>query len=221
MPTTSYLSTIHPAWSLERQRAAIGADGGTEYVDEVSTAARKRRDPAVLKARADLLRPSSRQTASKICICVASPSCLAFSPDDLSATLAAAADRHATVRFADTGIEIAPRPETMLVDTVARQFSVALRRRGLHRPHAEIAEERRKDTLRRIDLIRADWPKPEPSTAELLARAGVKSGKPMAPATAREHLGPRPAAQRAYQLERNREAGRAAARARKQEAAKV
>jgi hypothetical protein len=55
----------------------------------------------------------------------------------------------------------------------------------------------------------------EPSTRELLAMAGPKKGKPMAPATAKAHLGSRRAAQADYEREQNREAGRAAARAKK------
>lgn len=215
MAKKAYLSTIHPAWSLERQRALLGPDAGTEYVDEFGPVHRKRRDPAVLKDRAALLRPTSRQDADDL-ISVAAPSCFAFSPDDFSAALAAAATRGATVRFLDTGTEIPPRPETQLVDQVARQFAVALRRRGLHHTREEIAEQRRKDTLRRIALIADDWPKREHSTQDLLARAGTKK-HPMAPATAKDHLGSRPEMQRNYDRERAREAGRRAARERKRQ----
>ena len=203
----AYLSNLCAAWPIERQQAVLG-NRSPVYLDRLSAKAIRNADPKAMRERAAMLMPTSRQEPERIV--VASFRCLAASWQDFAAVIAAAAARNATLHALDTGVTIEPHAAGQLVADEIAAFGRAVRRGGKGRKPEEIAEDRRKDTLRRIDLIRDDWRKPEPPTPELLARAGVKPGKPMAPATARAHLGSRPAAQHAYQMEQNREAGRRA-----------
>ena len=216
MVEKAYLSNICAAWPIERQQAALG-DRSPVYQDHASAKSIRNSTAAALKERATLLAPTSRQTPEQIT--VASFRCLALSWQDFAAVIAAAFGRRATLHALDTGETISPDASPAVVAEAIAAFGRVVRRGGKGRTKQEIAAETRVETLRRIELIRADWPKPEPSTRELLALAGVKPGRPMAPSTAREHLGRRPEVQAAYQRELNREAGRAAARARKKEQA--
>jgi hypothetical protein len=201
----AYLSNLCAAWPIERQQAVLG-ERNRVYLDKLSAKAIRNGDTKAMKERAAMLRPTSRQEPERIV--VASFRCLAATWQDFAGVIASAAARNATLHALDTGVTIEPHAAGQLVADEIAAFGRAVRRGGKGRTPEEIAEERRADTLRRIDLIREDWPKPEPSTAELLARAGVKPGKPMAPATARAHLGNRPKVQHAYQMEQNRQAGR-------------
>ena len=203
----AYLSTICAAWPIERQQAALG-DRKPVYMDKLGPKAIRNGNPAALVERAAMLKPTSRKLPEQIT--VASFRCLAFSVVDLAAVIAAAAARCATLHALDTGVTIQPDAAGALVADQIAAFGKVVRRGGQGRTHAEIAEQREADSAERCKLIAPDWPKPTPPTRELLVRAGVKPGKPMARATAIKHLGPRPAAQRAYQNELNREAGRRA-----------
>jgi hypothetical protein len=209
MIVRTYLSNISRRWPIEKQRALLGKRT-PEYLDDLRPAALKRRNAKDLKERAQLLRPTSR-TDGEI-IEVASFQVLAWSHKDFCEVIAAASARRATLRALDTGHEVAPHPAAEAVAREVQEFIRIVQARGLGRSPAEIAEERRADTVRRIGLIAADWPKPsaEVSTKALLERAGIKPGKPMAAATARRLLGPRDEAQRTYAIKAAQAAGRAA-----------
>ena len=213
MNERAYLSNITPLWPIARQREVLGARQA-EYVDELRPAALKRREAADLKQRAVLLAPTARRTGEVIE--VAAWACLAWTWQDFADVIAAAHRRHATLRALDTGAEIPPDATPDVVAGAIQAFAKASKGRGVAMTRDEVAAQRKAETLVRIDRIRALWPLPssQHSTKALLALAGYKK-RPMAMATAREHLGRRPEVQRAYQNELNREAGQAAARERR------
>ena len=211
MTKKAYFSNLSAGWPLSRQRELLG-DVERAYEDKLGPGAIKARQAAALKERAAMLRPTRRATDETIL--VAAPTVLAFDRKDFGVAVAAASARNATLVFVAAGLTLPPAPTTAVLAELFGLFDKQHQTRGLHKTRKDRGAERAADAKRRAGLIAADWPKPEPSTAELLARAG-KDGRPMAPGTARAYLGPRPAAQKAYQNELNREAGRAAARARK------
>ena len=198
---------------MTRQRELLG-EVEREWVDEIKVSSRKRPVPENLPQRAVMLKPIGRERPEVIV--VASLACLALSWRDLGDVLVAAAERHATIRALDTGIEIPPSPGAELMNRAMQWFDAAHKRRGLGRTRGDIAAAKIEDTKKRIDLIRHLWPLKTHSTPELLKMAGNEK-HPMAPATAKAHLGSRPEVQANYEREQAREAGRAAARARKKE----
>ena len=206
-----YISNMHPGSSIAAQREAMaGVD--PIYVDELGPAARRRKDTAALKQRAVLLRPTSRAAGETIKV-LGLP-VLARGTLDLVDVLAKAAARNATILVMDTGLTLAPGADAATVHQAAADLEKAWRSPGLGKGRELAGERKIADTMRRIELIRADWPKPDAefTTPELLLRAGPRKGVMMAPATAKRHLDSRPEVQRAYAIEQAREAGRAAAR---------
>lgn len=203
-----YFSNISPRWPLEKQRALLGS-GQADYVDEIGPAAIKRREPVALKERTDLLRRTSRQTPEVIL--VAAWPVLAFGWTDFADVIAAAHRRNATLRAVSTGDEIPPDATPDVIAEAIKAFANEARSRGLARSRDELAEIKRQETLRRIEIIRPLWPLRTHATSALLEMAGT--GKhPMAPATAKAHLGSRPKVQADYEREQAREDGRKAAR---------
>jgi hypothetical protein len=108
-----YLSTICASvWPLERQERALAAwlaENPCEpvrYVDQIGPKARRNGNPAALKERANLLRPTARGEAELIVL----PSwrIFAFGGTDLAAAIAAAGARPATLLVLDRGIRIEP-----------------------------------------------------------------------------------------------------------------
>lgn len=208
-----YLSTIHPEWPLARQRKLLGMVE-REWVDEIKVSSRKRLQPEDLKQRAVMLKPIGRDRPETIV--VASLACLAVSWRDLGDVLVAAAERNATIRALDSGVEIPPSPGTALMNQAMQWFAAAHQRRGLGRTREEIALAKIEDTKARIERIRHLWPLRTHTKEELFAIAGEK-GKPLAPATAKRYLGSRHLAQAEHDRGQAREAGRQAARAKKKE----
>ena len=215
MDQRDYLSNIATAWPLDRQRETLG-EQDRAYVDELRPAALKRRDQADLERLAELLRPASRRTPETVR--VASFDVLAWTWQDFADVIAAAHRRNATLRALDTGAEIPPDATPDVVAEAIQAFARATRSRGLVKSRPEIAAERKADTLRRIGIIRPFWHLRQPATRELLAMAGSPK-HPMAPGTAKAHLGSRPKVQADYEREQASEPGRAAGRTRRKEQA--
>lgn len=214
MKTKAYFANLHPAWPIERQREILGEADAT-YTDKLGPTALKRRDPADLKDRANLLRPTSRRAPETIR--VASPVTFAFSRADFAMAVAAAHARMATLVFVAPGLTLPPAPEVETYDKLLASFDKQNRTRGLVMTRAERAALLIADTQRRAQIIKPYWHLPEEEwpKAKLLMMAGPRPGVPMSPANAKRELGSRHLAQAEYQRHLNREAGRAAARAKK------
>jgi hypothetical protein len=211
-----YLSTICPGvWPIDRQERLLAAwlAGNpcepVRYVDEIGPKARRNANGKALTQRANLLRPTTRGVLEMIVL--ASWRCFAFGGDDLAGAIAAAGARCATLVVLDRGIRIEPNAAGQTVATEIAEFGRMVRHKLTGRTRAEIAEEVRLETEARIELIRPYWPMDakEHPTPKLLAMAGRK-GKAMAYKTAKDHLGPRPVAQRTREIAEAREAGRRA-----------
>ena len=220
MADRGYISNLHPAYTVAAQREVL-AGITTLYVDELGPAARRRKDPADLKQRALMLRPTTRREGETIKIMALC--CMARTGLDFLAVLAAAAARNATIVALNSGRTIAPSASPAETLAAAQEVDGLWRRTGLGDARKAAAAAKVADTERRLGLIRDDWPKPDSefTTADLLHRAGSKPKRrgskwvPMAPITARLALGRRPEVQRAYANRLAQEAGRAAGRARR------
>lgn len=199
MAFKAYISNISRAWPAARQREIIGP-GGTEYEDVVKKTVLKRRDPASLKERATMLRPTARKTPQTIR--VAALPCLAWTWLDFVAVMAAASARNATIVSASSGLEVPPNPDMATVHRAMTEFASAKLRAqtepGREKGRAAAAALVVEDTKRRLALIEADWSRREYSTADLLARAG-RGKRPMAHATAVKALGKRAIARALYE----------------------
>lgn len=216
MSKRSYVSNLSPAWSVEKQEAMLGNAYGTVFRDILGPKALKDRDVSKMLGRAELLRSTGRNTNETIT--VASFAVLAWTWQDFGVVITAASGRQATLHALDTGWTLPPHAGPGEVIAALEAFRRVASVRRMLAGRDAVAAERKADTERRVALIADDWPKPKRSTPDLLMIAGPRPGVPMAPATARAHLGSRPKMQAAYSLERVREAGRVAGRAKGKEA---
>lgn len=169
-------------WSVERQRQALAEAGfeGPIYEDELTRAHLRGRNVAALQHRRDMLRPTSRTTEEVIL--VASIRVLALSPVDLTAALAAASARHATVRALDTGLEISPSAGAAEIAAATAAWDKARRddqtrdARGKGNEAAVQAAERRREAA--LAIARPLWGMPSedmPATT-IAERAGLSIG---------------------------------------------
>ena len=203
----AYFSNISAAWPMNRQEALVGQHERT-YADKLGKTAIRRQQVAALKERASMLRPTSRRDPERIVF--ASWAVLAFDAQDLGDVIKAAAARQATLHAVHENETVEPTAVGELVAEVITRFSRRVRSGSKGRTRAEIAAETAEASKARCALIAEDWPKKEIATPVLLARAGVRPGKPMAYKTACDYLGKRPKMQREYEIAANREAGRRA-----------
>ena len=213
MHKKAYISNIDPAWPLARQREMIAGIEAV-YEDKLTPAALKRRDPAELKDRKLLLRPTSRRDPEMIVI--ASINCLAWTWEDLCDVVVQAAARHATIHEASSGWEFKPGDGAGELARRLPTFARQKRARGLVKSREEFNRERMEDSRRRAETIRPYWhlPNEEWPRDKLLEMAG-RDGKPMALHTAQKYLGNRYAAQKEHALRARQQAGRLAAIAKK------
>ena len=162
-----------------------------------------------------MLRPTSRRAPETIR--VAAPVTFALTRADFAMAVAAAHARQATLVFVASGLTLPPSPEVAVYDELLTWFDKQNRTRGLVMTRAERAAAMIADTKRRAAIIKPYWHLPESEwpKAKLLMMAGPRPGVPMSPANAKRELGSRHLAQAEHQRQVNREAGRAAARARK------
>lgn len=212
-----YLRNRVPGWSLEAQEAKLREAGcwndGAVYRDDLSAAKVRARDPADLKQRAVLLKPSSRRGAEVIA--VATLPALAVSTPDLLDALAAAGARGATVRAADTGFEITPSPEAADYAGALREFQRAKRAgetTGARSKGVEAAAKARNDrTAAGCALIRDEWRNADSTvpTPNLIAASGLSRR------TVESELGSRTSAQAEAQRTIKRREARQAKRATK------
>jgi hypothetical protein len=210
-----YRSNIAKSWSIERQAAVLserlaGLKVAASYEDILSPAKLKARHPGDLHERNDAaLRRTGRRVNHGEELHVASLACLAWDAVDLAGALAAASARNATVVAADAGLEIPPGYGPDMAVRIAEAFRDAKLRNQTHPGRSmgyQIAATlRREETAARIEKIRPFWHLRSPSTAELLRVAAGRDGTPMAPATAKTHLGSRKKAQQNYERKLARE----------------
>lgn len=169
-------------WPIERQRLALADAGfaGSIYEDSLTRHQLRGRNTAALTARDEMLRPTARQTPELIL--VASIRVLALSPVDLTAALAAAAARAATVKALDTGLEITPAAGAAEFAAACAAWDKARRgdqtrdARGKgHQAMMAAAERRRKEALA---IARPLWglPSDDMPAEAIAARAGLSVG---------------------------------------------
>jgi len=189
MTIRAYLSGVSEWWTIERQEAVLGAvlPGAIAFRDPLDARQRRGHSPTVLAQRAEMLRATTR-TAEGGTIYVASWAVLAWTPEDLEATVASVAARGAQlVSVSEPG---PPGVEAwMAARTRSRLEGAALR-------GAAVSKARRlAATKAAVALIADDWGKPssEVSTASLLARCGRSYNTVVA------QLGGRETAQKRYQ----------------------
>jgi len=149
---------------------------------------------AMLKDRAELLRPTAR--ASDEVIWVASFLCLAFNAVDLTSALAAASARNATVKAVTEGMEIAPRAGVSEIALAAQAFDRARKgeqtREGRSRGNAVAAELARQRSAPKITEAKKLWGLPTKtiSTRDIGLQVGLSVK------TLYDYLGPRSEAQK-------------------------
>jgi hypothetical protein len=224
----AYLSNLSPRWPFERQEAEHAAhtpgwpDVST-YRDRLSVRKRIAHQPASLKERTSLLKPSSRGSGEAIY--VASLAVLAIGAEDFMAVCAAASGRSAAIVAHETETRIEPGAGADALHAALAAFLDSKRRSNSMgerwKPGAAAsAQKRMEDAKRRAELIREDWGKREIPTRVLLERAGRKIGRrrdlvPMSYQTAAALLGKRPAAQKKHETDVFREQRRLEALARR------
>nr|WP_321986105.1 hypothetical protein [uncultured Lichenicoccus sp.] len=212
------------AWSIDRQEKTLGdlANVRSVFRDIIKGPARKARKVTSLTERAVLLTPRGRPEALRVS--VAALPCLAFDFPDLTAVLAALAEKNATLVSVHDGLELPPNPPAALVAKALAAFSTAKFGSDLPNARKVRAANQEVETRKKIEIVRPLWPLPEPNTQELRRMASLDGKRPMAPATLVKYLGSRRAAQAFYRNEQGfkdreekRLAAMAAARARKKE----
>jgi hypothetical protein len=224
MRNRAYISNIAKTWPVPAQEALLSGvvpdwPDASIYRDVLVPAKRRGQSREAMEARASMLRETRRKPIGET-IYVASLPVLAWDVSDLTACLAAARARAATVIAVDAGLRIPPDAGADVLDEAVKLFLAKKRSAeagGGRRVGAEASKRARmEDAQRRAESIRADWVRRDVPTPELLMRAGRqrKIGRstvtiPMAYATAKNYLGHRPEAQRKHDLavataERNR-----------------
>lgn len=196
----AYLSNISPHWPFPKQEAALAAvvpNGSPTYRDTLSIARRKAHVAADLTQRTAMLRRTTRQADNET-IYVASLAVLAWTADDLTGVLAAAAERHATVVVLDAGLSIPPDAPMAVVHQALQEFA-----RGRRRAYTElgrhaggiISSQRRAERAKAgCERIADRWrlPTQDYPTPDLLREADVSRN------TANQYLGRRPDAQKKH-----------------------
>ena len=198
----TYISNLSKAWPEADQRRVLrewiervqpGANP-PEYRDHLTRRGLQSRKPELLVERADMLRPTSRRGGETIA--VAALGCLAVSPADLAAAIAAAAARRATIEAVADGLTIPPDPPAAVWQAIQAAWE-RRRLQGLHedgrrKGQRAAVETRRAKVEAALALVRDDWGKDTPLAA-LEQRTGL-TGK-----TLYRYLGPRADARRARQ----------------------
>jgi hypothetical protein len=163
----------------------------------------------LLPQRKTLLMPSSCGVAD---VCeVASFLCIARNTADFLDVVARAGERSMSLLALDTGRQITAGPGVIELAREIPFFQAAMRGRVALRNRDEFNRAREAEANARAQKVKPRWhlPNSEAPWAALMIEAG-KDGVPMSRATLEKHLGNRLKAQRAYQMEQNREAGRRA-----------
>ena len=184
--------------TLEEQEAALaiaGIETHAAYVDKLTKAAITRRDPASLKARAEMLRVPPRAVMGRIC--VADCRVLGWSFPDICRTIAAAwRDSNASVYVVNARWELLPSMSAGdLLDVLGLMYDerIAADRLAIRHAGVEAAAEKRR-RLRSSKLVHARrlWvlPQGEISAKEIAATVGLSVR------TLHTYLGDRAAARR-------------------------
>jgi hypothetical protein len=177
--TRAYIRNGVIEWPVERQRQALTDLGfsGAIYEDTLTRQQLRGRSIVSMKARADMLHSTAQETGELIL--VSSIRILALSPVDLTAALAAAAARQATVRALDTGLEISPNAGAAEFAAACAAWDKARRadqtrdaRRKGNEAMVAAAERRRQEALA---IARPLWglPSVDMPAEAIAARAGL------------------------------------------------
>ncbi len=207
-----YVSNISPGpWPRERQLEVLGDvwSDTSGYEDKISGVGRKARRVSDLKDRAAMLAAFRSGEGDELH--VASLACLCFDDRDFLTVVAATDKAGVTIIDRQSGLRLEPKTRPWKLAEARDAMDISRRGDLTKDARKRAAEMRLARTLERIALIRPYWHLKEHSTKALLKMAGER-GHPMAPQTARDHLGKRPQRQRDYENEQAREAGRRAAR---------
>lgn len=179
----------------------------TIFRDEIAKSDRRAKRVDVLVERHQLLRPSTRTGGT---IYVAGLPCLAYDTDDFILVLKQSADKNLSIHVLDTGMIFKPcksrselnRAKDIFAETKAKAKGFENGRLGGQTSAARKQAKAKAAAMAIKDM----WclPSDRHSTGNLLATAGISIN------TAKLYLGPRPAAQRAYQAALKRKAKREA-----------
>lgn len=192
----AYIRNGVAGWPVDRQILVLADAGfvGPIFEDTLTSDQQRGRNVSALKQREQLLCPTSGQASERIW--VANIRVLALSPVDLTAVLAAASARRATVRVVDSGLEVGPDAGAAEIAAAAASWDAA-RRAGqtlVGREKGHQAAEATKSANRepKLALARELWAKPsnEISVKEIALRVGLSV------TTLYNHLEPRSHTQR-------------------------
>lgn len=159
------------------------------YIDRLSKARAKRRDPDDLKQRAVMLQPSTRQTPELVI--VASLRCLGWTMADIASALAAAGRRNASVLALDRGETYTPRSlEPKLLEALAdaeigRKRAQTAAGRSAGAAAAKSRHEKRRQEWLKKALLQWERPSQEITAKEIAAEFKVSVR------TLNQWLGPR------------------------------
>ena len=191
-------------WPVDRQIAALGDlwDASTSYRDTLPAERAKapgRVRPEWLTERAAMLRPSARKHDQ---IHVATLLALAVGAHDLFTVLADASKRNATIRAADSGLEIPPSGSVCHVSEAVQDWlrakATARTEPGRLEGMRVAADRKRAETMRKLKVARPLWRSTAPDrlTTEAVAEAAELSIK-----TIYNELGRRPRIKRKGQTD--------------------
>lgn len=192
-PRTYARDGVH-GLSLDRQLEMLaGIETRSRYIDRLTIRQLTRRDPASLKQRKELLRPTSRRTPERIY--VASFRVLGWTIPDICRVIAAAGRRNASVYALDVDREISvamPGPELLEAIAVLYEERITADREGVRYAGVEASKEaRRNRRAAKLTKARELWGRPpgEISAADIARQVGLSVR------TLHTYLGPRYAAQ--------------------------
>lgn len=203
MNQSAYLSNISPLWPLERQEKALATalpgwpNGVRVFRDVLDVRARRGHHPDSLVQRAAMLRPSTRNAsteASTETITLPSLAPLAWTMDDAMRALSLAASRGATVRVLDADLTITRSSGADVMHRAAEAFAAA-RKADRARTGGKVSGENRAAKAKaKAELLSYEWGLPSSlyHTDALCGWVGISLN------TAKQYLGPRPAAQRKH-----------------------
>ena len=129
MAKRAYLSNVTAIWPLPKQREMMAAlpnwpDGYVIFEDEIDVRARRRKNPAVLAKRNEMLRVTTRPRGGEEVVVAALP-VFAMSIEDMMHSLTLAGMRGAAVRFLNEGVTVEPGSGAEALHQIASAFSAA------------------------------------------------------------------------------------------------
>lgn len=204
-----YISNISPLWPEQKQLdASVALTAAiTFFKDDLKQKDRRAQRAEKLVERENMFRPTSRNTPEFVC--VAALPCLAFSTDDFIYVLTKAAQRNATIRALDTGMEFTPCKRVADLHRAARIFAdTKAKAKGFQNGQlGGLTSAANKQAVLKAaaELARPYWHLDEPSNIDLAKTVGASVNG------LKGILGPREDARRKYQAAQKRKAKKAGA----------